>query len=121
MQTRQGVAHVAVELGLRDERCDRVHHQHVHSIRAHQGFHDLQSLLAVVGLRDQQVVRVHAEPLGVSGVESVLGIHKGRHAAALLSFGYDVEGNGGLAARLGAKYFHDAAPRKAPHTERRVE
>src|SRR6266571_5003225 len=63
----------------------------------------------------------YAKKLGVCGVKSVLGIHKGRHAAALLRLGYDVQGNGGLPARFRAKDFHHAAARKAPHTERRVE
>ena len=75
--------------------------------------HDLERLLAGVGLRDQQVVDVHAELPGVLDVERVLGVHVGRHAAALLDVGRDVQAERGLAGRLRAVDLGDAAARDA--------
>ena len=46
-----------------------------------QGLGDLQGLLAGVRLGDEQVVDVHAELAGVDGIQRVLGVHEGRHAA----------------------------------------
>ena len=44
---------------------------------------DLERLLAVVGLRDEQVVEIDAELLRVLRVERVLGVDERRHAAEL--------------------------------------
>ena len=61
LQTHLRIAHVAFEFGARDERGDGVDHDDVDSIRANQRFGDFERLLAVVGLRDEQIVNVHAE------------------------------------------------------------
>ena len=55
------VAHLAVELGLGNQRRDRIHHQNIDCAASHQRLGDFQGLLAVVGLRDQQVVNIHAQ------------------------------------------------------------
>jgi hypothetical protein len=72
-----GVAHFAVELGLGDEGGNGVDDQHVDGAGADQGLGNLQRLLAAIGLRNQQVVHIHAELFGVAGVERVLGVDKG--------------------------------------------
>src|SRR6266849_4934608 len=46
-----------------------------------------ERLLAVIGLRHEQVVDIDAELLRVSRVERVLGVNEGRHAPKLLRFG----------------------------------
>ena len=45
---------------------------------------DFEGLLAVIGLRNQQIINVNAEFLGVPGVERVLGIHERCHSATRL-------------------------------------
>jgi hypothetical protein len=89
-----GVAHLAVEFRLRHQRSDRVNHQNVDGIRAHQRLDDLQRLLAVVRLRDQQVVDIYAELTGISWIESMLGVNEGSETAGLLRFGDDLQGSG---------------------------
>ena len=74
-----------------------------------------------VGLRDEQIVDVHAQFLGVAGVESVLGVDKGRQAAVPLRLGDDLQGDGGLARGLRAEDLGDAAAGNAAHAESRVE
>ncbi len=91
-----GVAHLAFDLGLGRERRHRVDHDHVDGARAHEHVGDLQRLLAGVGLRDQQLVHVDAELLGVLGIERVLGVDEGRGAARLLRLGHDLERQRGL-------------------------
>ena len=98
LQSDVAVAHFAVELGLGHQGRDGVHNEHVDGAGAHQGLGDFQCLLAVVGLRDQQVVHVHAELAGVDGIERVLGIHERGHATLLLRFGDHLQRDGCLAA-----------------------
>ena len=81
LQSHVGVAHLAIEFGLGNQRRDRVDDQHIDGAGAHQRFGDLQRLLAVVGLRDQEIVDIDAQLLGVLRIERVLGIDEGRHAA----------------------------------------
>ena len=74
---------------------------------------DLERLLAGVGLRDQQLVGVDAELLGVDGIERVLGVDEGGDAAQALRLGDDVQREGGLAGRLRPVDLDDAAAREA--------
>ena len=66
-------------------------------------------LLAGVGLADEQVVEFHAHALGPRGVEGVLGVDEGGHAALLLATGDHVEVERGFTARFRAEHFDDTA------------
>jgi hypothetical protein len=83
--------------------------------------HDLQRLLARVGLGDQQRVGVDAELLGVVRVQRVLGVDERRDAAGLLRVGHGVQRHGGLAAALRAVDLDDAAARQAAEAQRHVQ
>jgi hypothetical protein len=50
------VAHVALELGLGHERGDGVDHDDLDGAGAHERLGDLEGLLAVIGLRDEQLL-----------------------------------------------------------------
>ena len=91
------VAHLAVEFRLGYQGGHRIDHQHVDGIGGDERAGDLERLLAVVGLRDQQVVHVHAQLARVDRVQGVLGVDEGRHAARLLRLGDDLQRHGGLA------------------------
>ncbi len=82
LQAHVRVAHFAVELGLGDEGGDGVDDEDVDGAGADEGFDDLEGLLAVVGLRDEEVVDVDAKLLGVGGIERVLGVDEGGETAA---------------------------------------
>ena len=89
--------------------------------RADQELGDLERLLAGVGLRDEQLVDVDADPLRVGRVHRVLGVDEGADAAAALGLGDHVVDEGRLARRLGAEDLDDAAARQAADAEREVE
>ena len=55
------VAHLALELGARRQRGDRVDRDDVDGAGAHEHVGDLERLLAVVGLGDEQLVDVDAD------------------------------------------------------------
>src|SRR5438552_15570524 len=78
LQTHVAIAHFAFQLGFRNERGDRIYHQHINGARADQSFGDLQRLLAIIGLGDEQIVHVHAQFFGVGGIESMFGVYKSR-------------------------------------------
>ena len=60
------------------QRRDRVDDEHVDRAGAHQRIGDLERLLAGVGLRDQQVLDLDAELLGIGRIERMLGVDEAR-------------------------------------------
>ena len=121
LQADEAVAHLALDLGLGRERRDGVDGDDVEGAAAHQHLGDLEGLLAVVRLRDQQIVDVDADGLGVDGVHGVLGVDERRLAAELLRLGDEVVDHGGLARGLRAEDLDDAAARDAADAEGDVE
>ena len=115
------IAHLAVELRARHEGSDRVDHDHIDGIRAHQHLRNLQRLLAAVGLRDEEVVDVDAELLGIFGVERVLGVDERRQPAHPLRLGDDVQRERRLARRLRPEDLHDPAPGYTSDAQCRVD
>src|SRR4029453_15231416 len=94
---------------------------HVEGAGPHQGVGDLEGLLAVVGLRDEQVLGLDAELAAVADVERVLGMEEGAGAATFLRLGHQVQGQGGLARRFGAVDLDDPAARHTADAERQIE
>ena len=121
LQADVGVAHLAFELGPRHERGDRVDHDDVERVRAHEHLGDLERLLAAVRLRNEEFVDVDADLLRVLGVEGVLGIDEGGGAAGPLGLPRDREGQRRLSARLGAVDLDHAAPRETAGSDGMVD
>ena len=121
LQADEGIAHLAVEFGLGHERRHRVDDEHVDRAGADQRLGDFERLLAVVGLRDQQVVDIDAELAARSRIERVLDVDERRHAAGLLRLGDDVQRERRLARRFRAEDLDDAAARQSADAEREVE
>ena len=86
LQADLDLAHLALELDPRRQRRDRVDGDEVDRSRAGQDVDDLERLLAVVGLGDQQLVGVDADPARVDGVDRVLGVDERADAAAGLAW-----------------------------------
>ena len=97
LQPRQLIAHFAFELGPGRERSDRIHHHDIDAAGAHQRVGDFEGLFTGVGLRDQELIDVDAQFLGIAGIERVFRIHIGGNAAFLLDLGHHVQGQGRLA------------------------
>ena len=115
------VAHLAFDLGLRGQRRDRVDGDDVERAGADEELGDLERLLARVGLRDEEIVDVDADPLRVRRVHRVLGVDEGADAAAPLCLGDHVVDEGRLARGLGAEDLDDAAAWQAADPERKIE
>src|SRR4029077_2753764 len=74
-------------------------------------------LLAVIGLRDEQIVHINAEFAGIAGIKRVFGVDESGLATQVLGFGDDLQSEGGLAAGFRAVNFNNAAARKTAHSE----
>ena len=121
LQAGQLVAHLAFQFGTRHQGRHGVHDQDVDGTGAYQSVGDLQGLLAGVGLRNQQLVDVDPELLGINRIERVLGVDEGAGAAVLLSLGHAVQRHRGLAGAFRAVDLHDPTARQAADAERDVE
>jgi hypothetical protein len=121
LQARLHVAHLAVELGFRGQRRDRVDHEHVDGAGAHEGIGDLEPLLAGIGLRDQEIVEGDSELPGIDGIKRVLGVDERAHPALLLRLRDGVERERGLAGRFRPVDLDDPAARQPADAERDVE
>ncbi len=78
-------AHVAFEFGLGHERGDGINHDNVERVRARERFANSQCFFAGRGLRDEQVVQVHAKFFCVTGIERVLGVNERCEAAGFFA------------------------------------
>ena len=90
LQPDVGVAHLALDLRLRHERRDRVDRDDVERPGADEELRDLERLLSRVGLGDEQLVDVDADPAGVLWIHRVLRVDEGADAAAPLRLRHDV-------------------------------
>jgi len=63
----------------------------------------------------EELVRIHAELLGIDRVQGVFRVHEGRKPSELLGLGDHVEGEGGLARRLGAVDLDNPPSGNAPY------
>ena len=115
------VAHVAVDLCLRNECRDGVDYDHVKSARLRELLADRKRLFAAVRLGDDQVVEIDADLLRVAGVKRVFRVDERRYTARLLGVRDDVQGKRSLAGRLLAVAFDDASARKPADAKCHVE
>ncbi len=120
MQAHRGIAHVAFEFSFGDESGDGVNDHDVDGVRANQFLRDFESLFAVIRLRDEKIVHVHAEFARVDGVQRMLGVDERRLATELLRFGDNLKREGGLTSRFRAINLNDASARKAADAKRGV-
>ena len=121
MQADERVAHLALDLGARGERGDRVDDHNVNRPRAHERLRDVQALLAGVRLGNQQAVDIHAERLGVNRVERVLRVDKRGRTAHFLRLCHAVQRNCGLTGGLRSVDLHNTAARQAADTKREIQ
>ena len=121
MKAHEAVAHLALDLRPGYEGGHGVHHHHIDRAGAHQRLGDLQRLLAGVRLRDEQILHVDPQRLGVGGVKGVLRVHEGHLAAHLLRLRQHVQRQRGLAGGLRPVDLHDAATGQAADAQRQVE
>ncbi len=65
LKTHMAVSHIAVDLRLRNQCRYRVHDDDIHCAGTDHGLCNLEGLLAVVRLRDVEVVNIHTDILRI--------------------------------------------------------
>jgi hypothetical protein len=121
LKADMAVAHLALDLRPRHQRRDRIDHQHVDRIRAHQRIDDFQRLLAGVGLRHDQFVDIDAQLPGIDRIERMFGIDEGRRPAYFLRLCDGMERQRGLARAFRPVYLDDAPARQSADAQRDVQ
>ena len=116
-----GIAHAAVDLGLRSQRGYGIDNNDIKSAGLRQLLADSQSLFAGVGLRDNQVVEIDADLLRVRRVERMLGVDERRNATGLLRIGYDMKREGRLAGGLLTVALDDSPAGQTAYAKRHIE
>ena len=96
------VSHLTLDLGTWHQCGHRVDDDDIEGAGADQHVGDLQRLLTCVWLRNQHLVDVDSECLGIDGVEGMLGIDKGGNTSISLCLGDYVQPHGGFARALRA-------------------
>ena len=115
------VAHLALDLGLRDERCHGVDCDDVERPRANEKLRDLERLLPGVRLRDEELVDVHPDPPCVARVHRVLGVDERADPASPLRLGHHVVHERRLAGRLWPVDLDDTPAGQPADAQRDVE
>src|SRR3970040_632195 len=115
LETDVRIAHLAFDFGFRRQGGDRIDDHDVDGARPHEHVGDLERLLARVGLRDQEIVELDADFLGVYGVDRMLSVDDRRRPAVLLHLGHDLQSQRRLTRGFGPVDFDDAAARQAAH------
>ena len=115
-----GIAHIAVDLRLRNKRRYRVHDHDIDSTGAHHCFRDLQRLLAVIRLGDIEIVDINSDILRVYRIESVFSVDKSGDPAALLDFRYHMESDRCFTTGLRSVDLNDTSFRKAAKSESNI-
>ena len=115
------IAHIALDLGSRHERGDGVNDDDVYRAAADEHFRYFERLLAVIGLRNEQIIGVDAQRLRVNGIERVLRVDERRFAARLLRGGYDVQRQRRFAGGFRPVYLYYPAAGHTADSERQIE
>ena len=115
------VAHLPFDFGPGGQCGDRVDDQDVERPGADQHVGDLECLLTCIRLRNQQIVDVDADGLGVDRVHGVLGVDVGADATVALRLGHHMHGQGRLTGGFRAEDLHDSASGESSDTEGEVE
>src|ERR1022692_1778146 len=74
-----------------------IHHHHIDTSGPDQRSSDLERLFAVIWLRDDQIVDIHAKIACISRIQSMLGINESGGAARFLRLSDHLQGQRGLA------------------------
>ena len=85
------VADLAFEFRSGHERRHGIEHDDIERVGADERLADAQRFFAGAGLRNEEIVEIHAELLGVLRIERVLHVDEGRQSAALLRLRDDGE------------------------------
>ena len=115
------VAHLTIDLCLRNEGCDRVDNQDVDRAGAHHRLGDLQCLLSGIRLGNVEIIDIDPDVLRVLRIQCMLCIDEAGDPATLLYLCHGMQREGRLTGGLRSIDLDDSSLRVAAGTERDVQ
>src|SRR5690625_2400162 len=112
------VAHVALDLGLRNERRHGVDNDHIERAATYEHVADIERLPTGIRLRDEKLLEIDTELSCIRRIEGMLGVDKRSCPAEPLCLCDDVSGERCLTRRLRAVNFDNAATWHATYAQR---
>ena len=116
-----GVAHIAVNLGTRNEGRYRIDHNDIYSAGTNQHIHNFECLFPSIGLRHQEGICVNAEFSSIDRIERMFSINKRRNTARFLHIRYSVQSDSGLTGRFRTINFDHTAAGQSADTESSIQ
>ena len=110
------IAHIAIDLCLGNQSCNRVYDNDVHGAGTHHGFADFQSLLTAVRLGNIQVVDIYADVLRIDGIQRMLRVDEAGNTIPLLDLGHHMKSHGSFTTGFRAIDFNNTALGNAAKT-----
>src|SRR4029078_573195 len=120
-ETQVDVAALALDVGLWHKRADGIDNQNIDGAAPYQGLGDFQSLLSVIRLRNQQVIRLDSEFFSMTQVEGVFRVDIGPHSSLFLGFGDNMQREGGFAGGLRTINLDYSSARDAADSQRNIQ
>jgi hypothetical protein len=121
VQAHMAVAHLTFQFRLGHQGGHGIDHHDVDGAGGNQGAGDFERLLAMIGLRDYQIIHLHSQFGGVNRIEGVLGVDERGGAARSLCLGDDLQSQRSLARRFRSEDLDDAAAGKTADAQRRID
>src|SRR5262249_25536007 len=112
---------LALQLRSGNQSRHGIHYYDVQRVGADQRLADPQRFLTRARLRDEQIVKIHAQSFCVARIQRVLDVDKGCEATALLRLSDDGKCKRCFAGRFRAEDFDYSAARKSTDSESAVD
>ena len=116
-----GIAHFALNFRARNQSRDRIDHNDIDCIGTHQCIGDFQCLFTCIGLRDDQIVDIDAQLLGIARVKRMLRIDERGCPAQFLNLGNRMQRQRGFTRAFRTLNFEHAATRQSTDAKRYIK
>ena len=116
-----GISHISVDLRLRHQSGHRVHDHYIHSAGANHHLRNLQRLLAVIRLRNIEVINIHADILCIDRIQGMLRVDKTGDPAPFLNLGHHMESHRCFTAGFRAVNLDHTSPRHASQSQGNIQ
>ena len=121
LKSHMRISHISLDFCSWDQCRHRVHDNNIYGTGTNHSLCDLQRLLAVVRLRDVQIVDIHTDVLCISRIQGMFRIDKSGNAASLLYLCHHMKGHGSLTAGFRSVDFYDPSLWNTSHSQRNIQ
>ena len=116
-----GIAHLALDFCTRNESSNGVDNDNINRTAAYQSISNLQRLLAIIRLRNQQIVNINAQMARIFRIQCVLRINEGCIAAQLLRLSNHMQSHSRLTGRFRSINFNHTSTGNTADTKSNIQ